>query len=302
MPSIKMLLTNLTLVLVCLFTISACSSFPISFHNNSSIEKLSSVKIAKQSKLETVALIRTDLDGDQIAFCTGVWISPTVILTANHCIEGYADMKYRLDVMKVLIDAGVPKRLAGRVAGSYIDDLNEENEMGRYFISVMKSVPKMESYGAEIPYSLSNGQKDENHFITHTSIAYKYDKEKDLALLTTNYTKDSSNNALDFALLGKKNPMIGEMVYQMGNTAGYVYSFKMGVVSAYRKETPESVRKGFGIRGPVMQLNCLSYMGDSGGGVFDETGKLVGILSFVNEEARIAYAIPLESIIAFFKD
>lgn len=35
----------------------------------------------------TVALVRRDSDGDVGAYCTGVWVSPTVILTAAHCVK-----------------------------------------------------------------------------------------------------------------------------------------------------------------------------------------------------------------------
>lgn len=37
---------------------------------------------------QTVALMKRDGDGDMFSYCTGVWVSPTVILTAAHCVNG----------------------------------------------------------------------------------------------------------------------------------------------------------------------------------------------------------------------
>jgi len=36
---------------------------------------------------KTVALVHQDSDGDWISYCAGVWVSPTTILTANHCVD-----------------------------------------------------------------------------------------------------------------------------------------------------------------------------------------------------------------------
>ncbi len=36
---------------------------------------------------ESVALMHQDSDGDWVAYCSGVWVSPTTVLTAYHCVE-----------------------------------------------------------------------------------------------------------------------------------------------------------------------------------------------------------------------
>lgn len=297
MPSITSLITPLVLLVSVIFVLPACSSF----QSNNHTREISSVEIAKQSKLETIALIYTQLDGEQIPFCTGVWVDKTTILTANHCVEGYAEMKRKMDIMKTLVDAGVPKRLAARVAESEVDDMNEENEMGRYFADIIRNHPKLDLYGLEIPFSKYDGQIDEKHFKTQIGWNYKYSKEKDLALLKVKMDESSFTNNHEIIRLAKTEPEVGEIVYQIGH-AGNPYSFKMGTISAYRKASSEQVKKEFGIKGPLMQIDCLAYMGDSGGGIFNTNGELVGILSFINEDARIAYAIPMENIVRFYTD
>lgn len=42
---------------------------------------------AEKLESQTIALTYTDEDGDNVPFCSGVWISPTQILTADHCAE-----------------------------------------------------------------------------------------------------------------------------------------------------------------------------------------------------------------------
>lgn len=43
---------------------------------------------------QTVALMRRDTDGDVGSYCTGVWVSPTHILTAHHCVDGETFVNY----------------------------------------------------------------------------------------------------------------------------------------------------------------------------------------------------------------
>jgi hypothetical protein len=45
----------------------------------------SKVEAAQVLKNKTVALVAKDEDGDQRAYCTGVWVSDTKILSARHC-------------------------------------------------------------------------------------------------------------------------------------------------------------------------------------------------------------------------
>lgn len=47
------------------------------------------VALVENLKSVTVALTKTDGDGDHSPYCTGVWISDDKILTANHCVEMY---------------------------------------------------------------------------------------------------------------------------------------------------------------------------------------------------------------------
>jgi S1-C subfamily serine protease len=50
--------------------------------------------LVPELKSKTVALMKRDRDGDMAAYCTGVWVSPTVVLTAAHCVDGEIAINY----------------------------------------------------------------------------------------------------------------------------------------------------------------------------------------------------------------
>lgn len=45
------------------------------------------VEEASMLEARTVALVSTDDNGNVRPYCSGVWVSPTTILTANHCVR-----------------------------------------------------------------------------------------------------------------------------------------------------------------------------------------------------------------------
>lgn len=65
------------------FAVTACSLVhgPGPQAPSASVQKLGT---------DTVALVLPDLEGAHV-FCTAVWVSPSRILTANHCVEGAAE-------------------------------------------------------------------------------------------------------------------------------------------------------------------------------------------------------------------
>src|SRR5271163_2483310 len=57
--------------------------------------------MATQLKAETVALVKTRSDGRVKPFCTGVWVSPTAILTAGHCVAHAGESEDRAEADRV---------------------------------------------------------------------------------------------------------------------------------------------------------------------------------------------------------
>ncbi len=50
--------------------------------------------MAQALKTRAVALVEKDEDGSVAAFCSGVWVSPTEILTAQHCVKDEVGANY----------------------------------------------------------------------------------------------------------------------------------------------------------------------------------------------------------------
>jgi serine protease Do len=69
-------------------------------------------------------------------------------------------------------------------------------------------------------------------------------------------------------------PSVGDTVYAMGHPYGLEWSFSSGVVSAIRVE--EDMVDNI----PIIQATAPISPGNSGGGLFNEYGQLVGICSF----------------------
>lgn len=92
------------------------------------------------------------------------------------------------------------------------------------------------------------------------------------------------------AKLANNLPGLGEEIATMGHPmVGYSYSH--GYVSAYPSKTIGD------ITGPFIQANILVSPGNSGGGVFNKNGELIGIMSFIFPKAPSqSFAIPLGAI------
>lgn len=98
--------------------------------------------------------------------------------------------------------------------------------------------------------------------------------------------------AHEVAILAIELPGIGESVHMVGHPRGLYWAFTGGIVSAYR------VDKNIG---PVMQVNGTVWFGNSGGGVFDRDGNLIGICSRLSGVPNVNTFVHLDSVKAAIK-
>ena len=250
------------LLLILVFLMGCVATF-----NPITPQKLTGPELAKQLTNETVALVfivpskNTKWNDKVYVFCTGVYVSETTILSAAHCIQGYAHMassKKETEAEEAkMIEIPTHMRIPFSVPSEIVAP-------GRY--------PKTKPHMAEVIYSNSR---------------------QDLALLRV--VKDDTLPTHSFVKLAKTNPPVGAKVEAMGNIERQYFSYREGVVSAYRETMQYAGEKD--IDGPFLQASILIYKGDSGGPLVDDVGGLLGIASFVNVEAAgIAYYINRETI------
>ncbi len=166
---------------------------------------------------KTVALVDVENVGSIRPYCSGVWVSDTTILTANHCV---ADMKYgELNNYVVQSDVYAPGELAER-----------------------------------------------DQILARNAVLYAVDKEHDLALLSA-LTPPKHG----IARLTVEPVRAGQRVTAMGAPLGEMWSYSSGDVAAVRYLTSHGYKILF------IQATTPISGGNSGGGLFNEMGELVGV-------------------------
>jgi S1-C subfamily serine protease len=121
------------------------------------------------------------------------------------------------------------------------------------------------------------------------------DKEKDLAqiLVVANTSTHSVVNLAE----GKLPP--GQEVHIVGHTLSLGWSYTRGYISSAQiLQGPEIGSEA--VISKVFQISAPVWVGNSGGGAFDSTGKLIGICSWVNIRGpSISYFIHRDEIKKF---
>lgn len=140
----------------------------------------------------------------------------------------------------------------------------------------------------EIRFATENGYREAE--------LIKYDEQLDLALLKISET-------CDFKSVTKGNSdnlKAGDTVYAVGNAMNYGLSISQGIVSIplLQIEYENNLRK-------VIQCDLTINEGNSGGALFDDKGRLVGITTFRTKDSKgnviygVAYCIPVNVINEF---
>lgn len=180
------------------------------------------------SYLETVTVALVDLGArEPHVYCTAVRVSPTAILTANHCTGG--------------------QPLGASFSFSHRGDLFEGD--------ALRPLPRLRSSFLEA--------RDAGH---------------DLALLRI---PGFEERARVYAGVQKRDVTQGEYVQSYGHPLGFWFSYSTGVVSAIRQQSYDV--GGLEPSAPDMtwiQTTADISPGNSGGGLFNDSGELVGICSW----------------------
>jgi len=169
----------------------------------------------KALESQTVALVVEHTDGSRGAYCAGVWVSPTQVLTADHCMDDRSvgdpvEYVVRDDVRADAADEVTTIRLGAVVARDPVDDL---------------------ALIAAKAFAPAHG----------------------IAILAA--------------------PVVGEPVHTMGHPLGLWWSYSAGSVAAVRLASlgEDQPTQWF------VQSTAPISPGNSGGGLFDNKGRLVGL-------------------------
>ena len=117
---------------------------------------------------------------------------------------------------------------------------------------------------------------DESYDKMRLAVPLAQDEENDLAILSVDPSTEPPHDVIS---LSEEDIEAGEDVDIVGHTVGFEWTYSKGYVSAVRHV----------IRGPelinvqkVIQISSPAWMGNSGGGAFNENGKLIGICSWIS--------------------
>jgi serine protease Do len=89
------------------------------------------------------------------------------------------------------------------------------------------------------------------------------------------------------ALVPSAQLEVGQQVFVIGAPRGLEHTLSRGIVSALREYPSESAR--------LIQTDASISPGSSGGGVFDQDGRLIGIVTFlIKESQNLNFAVPAD--------
>lgn len=123
-------------------------------------------------------------------------------------------------------------------------------------------------------YSIIVGLGDEKY----KANANLGDKVLDLCILTVRNLKNPP------VQIANSLPKIGEKVIAIGNPAGLERTISEGIISSYRKYK-DSI--------DLIQITNPITFGSSGGGLFNESGSLIGITTMAIPRGNLNFAMPI---------
>lgn len=248
-------------------------------------------QLAAQIERETVAMVHwvgplmdedgspvLDEDGDPVigevdpdtnpkavlrAYCTGVWVTKDVFVTAEHCVDELG-MSPKLRFLKQL-------------------GLKVEND----------------PTGQEAFYSSFGDVRDEGdrqfRGSRHATVLAA-DAEHDLALVQATPTAVETIPEHPVAVLADA-AAVGEDVHIVGHTIGQWWSYTRGWVGAIRKNA-DGPNDG---KVDLLQISAPIWFGNSGGGAFNAHGELLGVCSFMKKAPNMAYYIDYNTVRRFMR-
>ena len=153
-------------------------------------------------------------------------------------------------------------------------------------------------YGSVVDY----GSENATHGIKATYVGGAMDY--DIAVLKVSGSEVLKNSALEEAKIGNSDTCkAGENVFVIGNAEGDGLSITDGVLSVESEYVTMDSTSGSGekVKYRVMRTSAAVNHGNSGGAMFDASGRLIGIVNAKNVEddvENMGYALPVNNAIA----
>lgn len=256
--------------------------------------KLSTSEMVNQIGSSTVALVFYNEEAESSKrsgvspFCTGVWVGRDLILTADHCAKAMVEFKQDTQ----------DEKEAKREEASKEEPKTLEDVLRKLFGDATPPEPPVVEDGLSIHYIQENEVAGIGKEPTawHLSNVIAYDEQHDLALLRA---AGSAIPPHRIASLAKVTPSLGERIHVVGHVTGLYWTYTEGNVAAYREDMPDT--SDVKMLGPWLQVSAPIFFGNSGGGIFNEYGELVGIADWIKKAPLVGFCVHLETIRSFLE-
>lgn len=138
-------------------------------------------------------------------------------------------------------------------------------------------------------------RKDFSSGLSRDAITFAVDVDADLALLITNPSDPIDHPNVTFS---RRDLVPSDDLHIVGHTVGFPWTYAAGKIAAVRLNFTGPMDKP----GSYVQVSAPVWMGNSGGGAFDQDGNLVGISSWVSTKAPLlAFFIHRDVVAEFLK-
>ena len=165
-----------------------------------------------------------------------------------------------------------------------LDSVGEEIAQGSGVV-VGENYVATNCHVLESAWSVQVGQTETDETFAMDASRARTDEERDLCLLfVADLAKPPAAQPAQMA--GARGLEIGAEVFAIGAPNGWELSFTRGIVSQLRDIDGESA--------PLIQTDAAITFGSSGGGLFDENGRLVGITTLSSKDGNFNFAMPAE--------
>jgi hypothetical protein len=200
-----------------------------------------------------------DKSGILQVYCSGVWVSHNIIITAAHCIE----------------DIGRPSKT---IEEQIIDQI------------LGLELPVWDPTGQKIHYSTRSDvwdEPDKDFRGSHESVIIAFYPAYDLALIKAKPPISDLQIPSHAVASLASDITIGSDVKIVGHPGGMWWSFTKGTVSAIHTKVKSPKDEAVN----AIQISAPIWFGNSGGGAFNERGELLGICSWIKNVPNISFFI-----------